>query len=80
MTSDELAHEVAQFTIRACARVTGTGAEQYDDGTGTQTFERLPLDDLFTWAQEELEDIVVYAVMASIRLDAVRKEVAHAAS
>jgi hypothetical protein len=68
MTSDELSAQVEAFTKRACARVTGVGAQQYDDGTGTQKFETLPIDELFDWTHEELEDIVVYATMLSIRL------------
>ena len=79
MTSDELAQQVAAFTIRACARVTGVGAEQYDDGTGVQRFETLPIEELFDWAHEELEDIVVYATMLSLKLKVIQKEVALAA-
>lgn len=74
MTSEDLAREVEDFIGRATARIAGVGQEQYDDGEG-QKFERLPLNNLFDWAQEELEDIANYAAMLSIRIGRVKQAV-----
>ena len=68
MTSPELAAAVETAIAAASARVTGVGAEQYDDGSGVQKFERLPLGDLGTWALEEIDDLLVYLVMLRIRI------------
>lgn len=64
MTPQDLADEVS-------ARVLGVGAEQYSQGD-TQKFELMPVDELFRWANEELQDIIVYAVMLQLRLERVR--------
>ena len=68
MTSEELAQGVDVAVRSAMSRVTGVGAEQYDDGSGTQKFERLPIEDLGQWALEEIDDLIVYAVMLRIRI------------
>jgi len=61
-----LAEEVAA-TIRRCQiRVKGVGDEQYSEGD-TQKFEHMEMSDLLTWALEECDDAVVYAVMLGIR-------------
>ncbi len=67
MTSEELAETVAD-TIRATtARVLGVGADQYDDGSGTQKFETLAPSELAEWLIEEADDLIVYAIMLRIR-------------
>lgn len=66
MTSEELAAEVEAAIRRTAARVMGPGNEQYSSGE-QQLFETLPLEELLTYAQEELDDVIVYAVMQSIR-------------
>jgi hypothetical protein len=67
MTSEQLADEV-QRAIMACRdRVLGVGADQYDDGSGTQKFETLPAAELAAWLLEEADDLIVYAVMLRIR-------------
>lgn len=67
MTSEELAEAVTD-TIRATtARVLGVGADQYDDGSGTQKFETLPPAELAAWLIEEADDLIVYAIMLRIR-------------
>ena len=67
MTSEELAQAVTD-TIRATtARVLGVGADQYDDGSGTQKFETLPPAELAEWLIEEADDLIVYAIMLRIR-------------
>jgi hypothetical protein len=68
MTSEELADEVTRAVTACRARVLGVGADQYDDGSGTQKFETLPLAELRRWMEEEIDDVIVYAVMTRIRL------------
>lgn len=68
MTSDDLAREVADAIRRTSTRVLGVGQAEYDDGTGVQKFERLPVADLVRWAQEESDDLIVYGTMLGIRL------------
>jgi hypothetical protein len=68
VTSQELADEVTQAITSCRARVLGVGAEQYDDGSGTQKFETLPMAELERWMEEEVDDMIVYAVMLRIRL------------
>jgi hypothetical protein len=74
MTSEELAAEVAACISRATSRVLGPGREQYELD-GQQHFESMPLDELLRWAQEELDDVIVYAVMQSIRFGRLAKVV-----
>jgi hypothetical protein len=67
VTSEELAQAVTD-TIRATtSRVLGVGADQYDDGSGTQKFETLPPAELAAWLIEEADDLIVYAIMLRIR-------------
>lgn len=68
MTSEELADHVAAAVDATRARVLGPGREQYDDGTGVQKFERLAVPELARWALEEIDDLIVYAVMLRIRI------------
>lgn len=75
MTTDELVEQVEQFIVHSLTRVKGTGDEQYSDGD-TQQFERMELDELFVWAEEELADIVNYSVMLAIRLRRLREDIA----
>lgn len=78
MTSAGLAREVISQgtevldTFQASARrVMGVGDQQYSQIDG-QKFENMPVDDLLAWANEELEDVIVYAVMLRIRLARLR--------
>jgi hypothetical protein len=67
MTSEELSHEVAA-TIAACHdRIVGVGKAQYDDGK-QQRFEKMTPAEILSELQEEAEDLIVYAVMARIRV------------
>jgi hypothetical protein len=75
MTSEELAQEVNSAVRSAMSRVTGVGAEQYDDGSGVQKFEKLPIGELGVWALEEIDDLIVYAVMLRIRIARIAKAV-----
>lgn len=68
MTSEDLAYAVEQAIIRCRDRVLGVGDQQYSIGD-TQKFELMGMDELFSWMQEELDDVIVYAVMTSIRLE-----------
>jgi len=67
VTSEELAEAVEDAIRRTRSRVLGVGLEQYDEGD-TQHFERMDLAELLEWALEEVDDLVVYAVMLGIRL------------
>lgn len=75
MTPDQLAEHVRTFVGGCIDRVVGVGAEQYSQGS-TQKFEVMPLGQLIDWTDEELQDVVVYAVMLSIRLRGIRDRVA----
>lgn len=72
MRSSELAEAVAQMVSMASERVNGPGDEQYSLGD-EQKFESMPLDELLTWTEEELIDLVVYSTMLWIRLERIRK-------
>jgi hypothetical protein len=72
MTPQELASEV-EGMIRLCTeRITGIGAQQYHVEGQPQKFETLPFDDLCEYYEEELRDIINYAVMTHIRLRRLR--------
>jgi hypothetical protein len=68
MKSDKLAEYVEDQIVRVYDRILGVGQEQYGQEED-QLFETMPLDKLFEFAREELDDIIVYAVMLKIRLD-----------
>jgi len=72
MTSQQLADYVSDFIIHCTTRVNGVGEEQYSEGTH-QKFEAMAIDDLFEWAEEEVQDIAVYAAMLHIRLRRARE-------
>ena len=71
MTPYELALEIHRAAADAAERAETIGAEQYSDGQ-TQQFETMPLDELFEYADEELLDLINYAVMTRIRLNRLR--------
>ena len=68
MTSEQLAAEVEAAIRRTTGRVLGVGQAEYDDGSGVQKFERLPISDLVRWAREESDDLIVYGTMLGVRL------------
>ena len=67
MTSEQLADAVEEAVLAARGRVLGVGADQYDDGSGVQAFERMAPAGLAAWLLEEADDLIVYAVMLRIR-------------
>lgn len=69
MRSDELGNEVEDQIARLWTRIMGVGQEQYEGEDGVQKFETMSLEGLFEYAREELDDIIVYAVMLRIRLN-----------
>lgn len=71
MNSQQLADAVQLLADGAKSRILGVGDEQYSDGD-MQRFESLQLEELFEWLQEELQDVVSYATMLSIRVGRVR--------
>jgi hypothetical protein len=75
MTPVELAADVEAAIAECRERVEGVGAQQYYVPGQPQKFETMPLDGLFEYAEEELRDLVVYAVMLRIRLRRLREHV-----
>ena len=73
MTSEELGEYVEAFIVESVTRVQGTGDDQYSSGD-TQAFEGKDLAKVFRDAQEELFDVVNYAVMLSIKLTRLQRE------
>lgn len=72
MPPQELADEVESI-IRECReRVEDVGAQQYYVEGQPQKFESMQLDGLFEYAEEEIRDLVVYAVMLRIRIRRLR--------
>jgi hypothetical protein len=67
MSSEDLAEYVADAVVDAAGRIKGVGNDQYSEG-GFQKFEGMPLIELFEMADEELLDLVNYAIMLRIRL------------
>lgn len=74
MTSLALAQYVEEFIHGATERVCGVGHDQYDQGADGQRFEHMNLLELMDWADEELQDVAVYAAMLSIRVRRMRLE------
>jgi hypothetical protein len=72
MTSEQLADYVSDFIVACTTRVKGVGDEQYSEGTH-QKFEAMAIDELLEWAEEEVQDLAVYAAMLHIRLRRVRQ-------
>lgn len=80
MTSKELGKEVVQFladgfmeyAAETHDRVTGIGQMQYQLEENLQKFETLTFDELFHYAEEELQDLAVYSTMLHIRLRRLR--------
>lgn len=64
---NDLEEEILRTQEACIKRVMGVGDQQYSIGS-RQKFEDMPMPDLLNWANEELEDVIVYAVMLRIRL------------
>lgn len=71
MKSEELADQVTACVESLRSRIIGTGHEQYSDGD-KQKIETKSNQQLITEAIEELDDLVVYAVVLRSRLDGLR--------
>lgn len=67
---------IESLIVAVRGRVLGVGADQYDDGSGVQKFEKLPMVELLDWTLEELDDVVVYAGMLRIRVERLKKALA----
>lgn len=67
LSSEDLAQYVADAVVDAAGRIKGVGNDQYSMG-GFQKFEGMPLIELFEYADEELLDLMNYAIMLRIRL------------
>lgn len=74
MSSDDLVEKSAEYIAACVGRIKGVGNEQYDKGTHQQ-FEEMELDDLFVYAEEELQDLSNYIVFLSIRLNRLRNAI-----
>lgn len=68
MNSQQHAVAVAAIVGSLTDRILGPGAEQYDDGSGVQRFEKRPLGDIRTDAVEEIDDLIVYLCQLRLRL------------
>jgi hypothetical protein len=68
VTLDQFVTEFRDFAAQCELRITGVGADQYQQPDGSQRFETMPMNDLYAWAEEELLDVGVYAAMLAIRL------------
>jgi hypothetical protein len=68
MTSEEHADAVEAILASLRGRILGVGAEQYDDGSGVQRFERRDLGAIVTDAVEEIDDLIVYLCQIRIRI------------
>ena len=69
MTSEEHADEVRSIVFSLRERILGVGADQYDDGSGTQRFENKPIENILTDAVEEIDDLIVYLCQIRMRLN-----------
>jgi len=67
VNSKQLAKEVRAVVKECEKRILGIGHEQYGR-TDPQKFETIQLSDLLAMALEELQDVVVYATMLTIRI------------
>lgn len=68
MTSEEHADDV-QATIESLrSRILGIGADQYDDGSGVQSFEVKAIHHIRRDAVEEIDDLIVYLCQIRKRL------------
>lgn len=71
MTSEELAEQVTACVLSLRFRILGTGNEQYANGN-QQAIELKSNTQLITEAVEELDDLIVYAVVLRSRMEALR--------
>lgn len=74
VNSEELAQEVMSAVVAVQARILGVGKEQYDEGS-QQKFESMSLQEIITYAMEEVEDGIAYNVMLRYKLTLLRKAV-----
>lgn len=74
MNSEQLAKEVMDAVVSVQARILGVGKEQYDEGD-KQKFESMSLQEIITYAMEEVEDGIAYNVMLRYKLTQLRKAV-----
>jgi hypothetical protein len=68
VTSEEHADAVAGIVEALRGRIVGVGAEQYDDGSGVQRFERRDVEQIRRDAVEEIDDLIVYACQLRLRI------------
>jgi hypothetical protein len=71
MTSEELANQVTDCVESLRDRILGTGDDQYSQGD-QQAIELKSNTQLVTEAIEELDDLIVYAVVLRSRMDNLR--------
>ena len=75
MTPEDLAYEV-EDAIRYCRRrVLTVGANQYSEDEDRQKFEGMHPAELMEEALDEIDDLIVYAVMARIRIKDILEKV-----
>lgn len=71
MTSEELANQVTDCVVSLRERILGTGDDQYSQGD-QQAIELKSNTQLIREAIEELDDLIVYAVVLRSRMDNLR--------
>jgi len=71
MTSEELSNQVTECVESLRDRILGTGNDQYSQGD-QQSIELKSNTQLVTEAIEELDDLIVYAVVLRSRMDNLR--------
>jgi hypothetical protein len=71
MTSEELSNQVTDCVESLRERILGTGDDQYSQGD-QQAIELKSNTQLVTEAIEELDDLIVYAVVLRSRMDNLR--------
>jgi len=71
LNSNELAKQVTDCVESLRDRITGTGHDQYANGD-EQAIELKSNEQLITEAVEELDDLIVYAVVLRSRMEALR--------
>jgi len=74
MTTLDLALAQSEFTRYARTRITGVGAEQYDNGH-SQKFEEMSVSELVTETLDELADVVNYCTFLAVQLQRLQQRV-----
>jgi hypothetical protein len=76
MTSQELAGSVKDIIEKAQSRILGIGSEQYSlEENRNQKFEEYSINKMFEQFEEEILDVINYAVMLNLKLASLQERV-----